>query len=72
MEQLQLDLTDDDAKRITNKIKQLADIKALTLDQVDVLLRKYHSAKVTNSSHLVVLEDLVHHEQLATVVEASA
>lgn len=73
IEQLQLiDLTDEDAKNITNKIKQLADVKALNLDQVDVLLRKYHSAKVTDKSHLNVLNNLVHHDQLSTLVEATA
>jgi len=42
-EQLQLDLTDDQIKRITARIKALADQKQLSLDDVDVLLRRYHS-----------------------------
>jgi homocitrate synthase len=42
-EQLGLDLTDDQIKRITARIKALADQKQLSLDDVDVLLRRYHS-----------------------------
>jgi homocitrate synthase len=42
-EQLQLDLSDDAIKKITAQIKALADQKDLSLDDVDVLLRHYHS-----------------------------
>lgn len=42
-EQLQLTLTDDEIKKITAQIKALADQKNLSLDDVDVLLRNYHS-----------------------------
>ncbi len=42
-EQLQLNLTDDAIKKITAQIKALADQKNLSLDDVDVLLRHYHS-----------------------------
>ena len=42
-EQLQLDLSDDQIKHITAQIKALADQKKLSLDDVDVLLRSYHS-----------------------------
>ncbi len=45
-EQLQLSLTDDEIKKITAQIKALADQKNLTLDDVDVLLRDYHSQVV--------------------------
>ena len=45
-EQLQLNLTDDEIKRITAQIKALADQKKLNLDDVDVLLRSYHTAGV--------------------------
>jgi homocitrate synthase len=45
-EQLQLNLTDDEIKRITAQIKALADQKKLNLDDVDVLLRSYHSQLV--------------------------
>ncbi|CDS04717.1 Putative Homocitrate synthase, cytosolicisozyme [Lichtheimia ramosa] len=51
IEQLQLtDLKDEDAKVVTQKIKELADIRPLSLDDVDTLLRHYHSAK-TDGSH---------------------
>ncbi|EIE89767.1 homocitrate synthase, cytosolic isozyme [Rhizopus delemar RA 99-880] len=46
LEQLNLNLTDDDAKAVTAKIKELADVRPLSLDDVDVLLRSYHQAKV--------------------------
>ncbi|KAG0169889.1 mitochondrial Homoaconitase [Apophysomyces sp. BC1034] len=45
VEQLNLGLTDDDAKRVTAKIKELADVRPLSLDDVDTLLRTYHQAK---------------------------
>ena len=45
-EQLQLSLTDDEIKKITAQIKALADQKHLSLDDVDVLLRSYHSQSV--------------------------
>ena len=45
-EQLQLNLTDDEIKTITAQIKALADEKKLNLDDVDVLLRSYHSQSI--------------------------
>lgn len=45
-EQLQLNLSDDAIKIITAQIKTLADQKRLNLDDVDVLLRNYHSQSV--------------------------
>ncbi|ORZ03229.1 homocitrate synthase, cytosolic isozyme [Syncephalastrum racemosum] len=44
-EQLNLGLTDEDAKAVTQKIKELADVRPLSLDDVDTLLRTYHQAK---------------------------
>ncbi len=46
-EQLQLDLSDSDVKTVTNHIKALADQKRLTLDDVDFLLREYHSQAIS-------------------------
>ncbi len=45
-EQLQLCLSDDEIKIITAQVKALADQKRLSLDDVDVLLRSYHSESV--------------------------
>jgi len=45
-EQLDLNLSDDAVKSVTAQIKALADQKRLTLDDVDFLLREYHSAHV--------------------------
>lgn len=49
-EQLQLSLTDDEIKKITAQIKALADQKHLSLDDVDVLLRSYHSQSVESEN----------------------
>ena len=57
-EQLQLTLSDDDIKTITAHIKALADQKNLSLEDVDVLLRNYHSHSVNE-------------EALETIVAAS-
>ncbi|MDE0629860.1 MAG: homocitrate synthase [Caldilineaceae bacterium SB0665_bin_25] len=46
-EQLQLDLTDPQVKEVTAHIKEEADQRKLSLDDVDVLLREYHSQAVT-------------------------
>ena len=45
-EQLQLNLSDDIVKKVTAQIKTLADQKRITLDDVDFLLREYHSQTV--------------------------
>lgn len=45
-EQLQLSLSDSAVKVVTSQIKALADRKRLTLDDVDFLLREYHSQLV--------------------------
>jgi len=44
VEQLQLEMTDDQVKDVTAKIKSLADVKTQTMEDVDVLLRIYHAA----------------------------
>ena len=49
-EQLQLNLTDDQVKHITAQIKVLADQKNLSLEDVDVLLRDYHSQVVATEA----------------------
>lgn len=43
MEQLNLTLTDDQIKDVTAKIKELADVRTQSLDDVDTILRVYHS-----------------------------
>lgn len=42
VEQLKLEMTDEQIKDATNKIKQLADVKTQTMEDVDVILRLYH------------------------------
>ncbi|KAG6886251.1 Homocitrate synthase isozyme [Termitomyces sp. T32_za158] len=43
VEQLGLKLSDDEIKDATNKIKELADVRTQSMDDVDSLLRVYHS-----------------------------
>ncbi|KAF9046878.1 homocitrate synthase [Hymenopellis radicata] len=43
VEQLGLTLTDDEIKDATSKIKELADVRTQSMDDVDSLLRIYHS-----------------------------
>ncbi|KAI7851996.1 homocitrate synthase, cytosolic isozyme [Circinella umbellata] len=71
IEQLQLnDLNDDDAKTITQKIKELADIRPLNLDNVDMLLRRYHTAKKT-STHIDILHGINNPDQLEIATAAA-
>lgn len=41
-QQLELNMTDDQIKDATNKIKQLADVRPQSVEDVDVILRVYH------------------------------
>ncbi|MFZ4659156.1 MAG: homocitrate synthase [Caldilineaceae bacterium] len=66
-EQLQLNLSDDAIKIITAQIKTLADQKRLNLDDVDVLLRNYHSESV-KAELLHAGEDLVLSTELLEVL----
>ncbi|KAF7316991.1 Pyruvate carboxyltransferase domain-containing protein [Mycena chlorophos] len=43
VEQLKLNMTDDEIKDATAKIKELADVRTQSMDDVDSLLRVYHS-----------------------------
>jgi len=51
-QQLGLPLSDDQIKKATEQIKQLADIKASTLDDVDAVLRKW----AENPDHAATLQ----------------
>ena len=42
---MELDLSDEEIKKVTTQIKNLSDIKHLSLGDVDDLLRTYHSTK---------------------------
>lgn len=44
--QLNLELSDDEIKDVTKQIKTLADIKMLSVEEVDTLLRNKHEAKI--------------------------
>ncbi|GAA5833708.1 hypothetical protein JCM8208_000801 [Rhodotorula glutinis] len=42
VEQLELDMSDDQVKDVTAKIKELADVRTQSMDDVDTVLRVYH------------------------------
>ncbi|MEZ4676188.1 MAG: hypothetical protein R2932_18340 [Caldilineaceae bacterium] len=65
-EQLQLNLRDDEIKLITAHVKALADQKRLSLDDVDVLLRSYHSESVIAelNENEVLHEGLIANERI--------
>ncbi len=42
VQQLGISLTDDEVKKVTARIKELADIKPLGIEEVDTLLRQFH------------------------------
>lgn len=46
VEQLNLELTDDQIKDATAKIKELADVRTQSMEDVDSILRIYHTAIV--------------------------
>lgn len=52
VEQLSLVLTDDQIKDCTAKIKELADVRTQSMEDVDMVLRVYHSA--IKSGELVI------------------
>ena len=47
MEQLGLQMTDDQVKDATAKIKELADVRTQSMEDVDTVLRVYHSGVVS-------------------------
>ncbi|KAI9594008.1 homocitrate synthase [Syncephalis fuscata] len=49
-QQLDLELTDEQVKEVTARIKQMADIKPLGVEAVDHLLRQFHASTKTNSN----------------------
>jgi len=51
VEQLGLDLTDEEVKEATNKIKTIADVTHQTLDDVDNLLLHFYAEKRPNKSN---------------------
>jgi homocitrate synthase len=42
VEQLGLKMTDEQVKEVTAKIKQMADIRPLAIDDTDSIIRSYH------------------------------
>ena len=49
-EQLELSLTEEQVKQVTAKIKQLADVREQTMEDVDSILRNYARAIENGSS----------------------
>ena len=42
VQQLGLDLTDEQVKEVTAQIKQLADVRTQSIEDVDLLLKQFH------------------------------
>ena len=65
VEQLQLEMTDAQIKDVTGKIKQLADVKTQSMEDVDAVLRIYHrgiqSGELELGQHQVLHELLAQH-----------
>jgi len=65
VEQLNLDLTDDQIKEVTKKIKSMGDVRPLNIDDVDSVIKDYHSdfkkielAKKEQEEHREAVENL--------------
>ena len=43
VEQLNLHLTDDQIKDVTQKIKKIGDVRQLSIDDVDSIIKEFHS-----------------------------
>jgi len=70
VEQLQLEMTDEQIKDATAKIKELADVRTQSMEDVDTILRVYHSG-ITNGHMNVgehhVLDSLLQKHREASV-----
>ncbi|KAK4703496.1 homocitrate synthase, partial [Phenoliferia sp. Uapishka_3] len=63
VEQLELVLSDDQVKDVTQKIKELADVRTQSMDDVDTVLRVYH--KGISSGNLKIRQSAILDELLA-------
>merc|ERR1711939_371156 len=70
VEQLKLELTDDQVKDVTQKIKELADVRTQSMDDVDTVLRVYHRG--ITSGHLKIRERAVLDRLLAEHSESES
>lgn len=59
VEQLELEMTDDQVKDVTAKIKQLADVKTQSMDDVDTVLRVCRSPPLDSGPQIEDLTILV-------------
>ncbi|GME75885.1 hypothetical protein B5S28_g3637 [[Candida] boidinii] len=46
VEQLNLNLSDDQVKEVTNKIKKMGDVRPLNIEDVDSIIKEFHSEQV--------------------------
>ena len=68
VEQLKLELNDDQIKDATAKIKELADVRTQSMEDVDTVLRVYHSGIVSgklNVGESHVLDQLLEEHRAA-------
>lgn len=60
VEQLQLDMTEAQIKDVTAKIKELADVKTQSMEDVDAVLRIYHRGVSTGEFNVGQKHELDH------------
>ncbi|KAF6065293.1 hypothetical protein FOB64_005045 [Candida albicans] len=53
VDQLNLHLTDDQVKEVTNKIKKLGDVRQLNIDDVDSIIKDFHAEQSTTNTPLL-------------------
>lgn len=61
-DQLGLTMTDDEYKECTAEIKKMADVKKITLDDTDAIIRNFHHNQVHNANK-PLLPDLTKEEE---------
>ena len=62
-EQLNIDMSDAQVKQCTAKIKALADVRSLAVNDVDDIIRDFHRNLKVGDAHKVPLSGLTEEEQ---------
>jgi homocitrate synthase len=69
VEQLNLDMTDAQCKECTAKVKQLADIRPLNVDDVDSIIRQYH-LNIKTGSDAPLLKAISHPKPVVDIASS--
>ena len=60
VDQLNLHLTDEQCKEVTNKIKKLGDVRSLNIDDVDSIIKDFHADLTTPAVRPTIGEPVPH------------